>query len=210
MLHNLESLNESSVMATDGQIGTVRNFLFDDQSWTIRYLVVDVRRWLARHDVLLAITAVEQPDWQKRTFPVHLTKEQVRRSPDVDTEKPVSRQQEIAMKEYYHWPAYWHDSGLPLASSSGPIGEEFPLHAKGDPHLRSVWALSDYEVRAWEGPLGKLADFIMDDESWHIGYLDVKAGNWLHDRSVLVPTRWIESVSWAHNRVTLLPTRGGI
>jgi hypothetical protein len=51
--------------------------------------------------VVLAIAAVEQPDWVKKTFHVHLTKEHVRHSPDVDAEKPVSRQQEIAMQEYF-------------------------------------------------------------------------------------------------------------
>ena len=43
----------------------------------------------------------------------------------------------------------------------------------------------------------------MDDASWHLGYLDVKAGDWLHSRSVLVPTRWVNSVSWADHRVNL-------
>ncbi|HEY1755295.1 MAG TPA: PRC-barrel domain-containing protein [Bryobacteraceae bacterium] len=209
MLHNLESLNESSVLATDGEIGRVCNFLFDDQSWTIRYLVVDVRKWLDRHDVLLAISAVELPDWDKKAFPVHLTKDQVRRSPDVDTKKPVSRQQEIAMKEYYQWPAYWHDSEFPPLPS-GPTGTEFPLHTKEDPHLRSAWALADYEVCAADGAVGRLKDYIMDDASWHIGYLDVKAGDWLHGRSMLVPTRSVQSISWADYRVNLRPTREGI
>jgi hypothetical protein len=89
MLHDLDTLTGSSVIATDGEMGSIRNFLFDDQSWTIRYLVVDVGSWLTRRAVVLAITAVEQPDWVKKTFHVHLTKEQVRHSPDVDTEKPV-------------------------------------------------------------------------------------------------------------------------
>lgn len=208
-LHNLESLHESSVIATDGKIGKVRDFLFDDQSWTIRYLVVDVRMLLNRHDVLLPITAVEHPDWGKKTFQVHLTKEQVRHSPDVDAEKPVSRQQEIAMQEYFDWPAYWHDREFPPLHPI-PAGREYPVHTKEDSHLRSAGALTDYEVRASEGGIGRLQDFIMDDTSWHIGYLDVQAGDWLRGRSVLVPTRWIESISWAKCQVTLLPSRGGI
>ena len=122
MLHDLDTLTGSSVIATDGEMGSIRNFLFDDQSWTIRYLVVDVGSWLTRRAVVLAITAVEQPDWVKKTFHVHLTKEQVRNSPDVDTEKPVSRQQEIAMQEYFGWPIYWADSELGPVSSLRPAG----------------------------------------------------------------------------------------
>jgi len=106
MLLDLETLKGSSVIAADGEIGTVSNFLFDGLSWRIHYLVVDVRTWLKRRDAVLAISAVERPDWTKRTILVRLTKGQVRDSPDVDTEEPVSRQQGIAMEEYWGKMAY--------------------------------------------------------------------------------------------------------
>jgi uncharacterized protein YrrD len=112
MLHDLKTLTGSSVIATDGEIGTVRNFLFDDISWTIHYLVVDVGTWFKRRDVVLPIAAVDPPDWTQKTFHVHLTKEQVGNSPDVDTEKPVSRQQAIAMEEYWGKMAYWVSAHL--------------------------------------------------------------------------------------------------
>jgi hypothetical protein len=127
MLHDLDTLTGSSVIATDGEMGSVRNFLFDGQSWTIRYLVVDVGSWLSRRAVVLSITAVEKPDWAKKTFHVHLTKEQVRNSPNVDAEKPVSWQQEIAMSEYFGWPVYWQDNEF---GSAPPVaaGRKFPVH----------------------------------------------------------------------------------
>jgi uncharacterized protein YrrD len=206
MFHSLETLTNASVIATDGEIGTVRGFLFDDQSWTIRYLIIDVGSWLSRRAVVLAIAAVEEPDWTKRTFRVHLTKEQVRNSPDIDTEMPVSRQQEIAMKEYFGWPAYWEDSEFGFLSSV-PTGTEYPVHTKENSHLRSAWGLLGYAVWATDRELGRLEGFIMDDASWHLGYLDVKAGDWLHRRSVLVPTRWVESISWADRRLTLHQSR---
>jgi hypothetical protein len=174
MLHDLKTLTGSSVIATDGEMGSVSNFLFDDQSWTIRYLVVDVGSWLVRRSVVLAITAVEQPDGVKRTFHIRLTKEQVRHSPDVDTEKPVSRQQEVAMQEYFGWPIYWADSELGPMSSI-PTGRKYPVNAKGDSHLRSSWDLAGYEVWATESEIGRVEGLIMDDASWHLGYLDVKA-----------------------------------
>jgi uncharacterized protein YrrD len=202
MLHDLNALTGSSVIATDGEMGSIRNFLFDDQSWMIRYVVVDVGGWLTRRAVVLAITAVEHPDWVKKTFQVHLTKEQVRHSPDVDTEKPVSRQQEIAMHEYFGWSIYWAQSELGPASSL-PGGKKYPLHTKEDSHLRSAWDLVGYEVWSTDGEIGRVDNFIMDDASWHLGYLDVKAGDWLYNRSVLVPTRSVNSVSWASHRVNL-------
>jgi uncharacterized protein YrrD len=202
MLHDLDSLIGSSVIATDGEMGSIRNVLFDDRSWTIRYLVVDVGSWLTRRDVVLAVTAVEQPDWVKKTFHVRLMKEQVRNSPDVDTKKPVSRQQEIAMKEYYGLPVFWLDTEyFPLPAV--PAGRDYPVHAEENSHLRSAWDVAGYEVWATDGDIGRVEGFIMDDASWHLGYLDVKGGNWLHSRSVLVPTRWVNSISWANHRVNL-------
>jgi len=203
MLHDLETLIGSSVIAADGEMGSVRNFLFDDQSWTIRYLVVDVGSWLTRRAAVLAITLLERPEWTKKTFHVHLTKEQVRHSPDADTEKPVSRQQEIAMKEYLGLPDSLEDSEFGLLSSSMPAGREYPLRSHGDSHLRSTSDLAGYKVWARDGEIGHLKGFIMDDASWHLGYLDVKAGDWLHSRSLLVPTPWVKSISWADRRVTL-------
>jgi len=135
-----------------------------------------------------------------------LMKEQVRNSPDVDTEKPVSRQQEIAMREYFGWRTDWADSEFGSFSSL-PAGREYPVHTKEDSHLRSVWQLTGYEVWATDSEIGRLEGFIVDDASWHLGYLDVKAGDWLHSRSMLVPTSSVASVSWADHRVNLQQTR---
>jgi hypothetical protein len=105
MLYELKALIGSPVIATDGETGSIRTFLFDDQSWEVSYLVVDVGGWLKRRDVVLPIAALEQPDWAKRTCCTHLSRAQMRDSPVVDTEKPVSRQQEIAC---VNTGARWH------------------------------------------------------------------------------------------------------
>ena len=152
MFFILDDLIDAEVIATDGEIGRVRNFFFDDQTWTIRYLVVEVGNWLSRRDVLISITAIDQPDWQKKIFRVRLTKEQVRHSPDVDSQKPVSRQQEIAMREHFGWPAAWEHMGEILTAefppASLPIGRGIPTCAipGEDPHLRSPSDVDGYEV----------------------------------------------------------------
>jgi uncharacterized protein YrrD len=209
MLHDLETLISSSVIATDGEIGTIRNFLFDGLSWTIHYLVVDVGTWFNRRDVILPIGEVEPPDWAQKTFHVHLTKEQVGNSPDVDTEKPVSRQQAIAMEEYFGKFTSWASTQLG-GGVQIPTGMKYPVHTKEDPHLRSAWDLVDYKVWASDGEVGRLEGLIMDEASWHLGYLDVKTGDWLHGRSVLIPTRWVKSISWADLKINLHHSRDGI
>jgi uncharacterized protein YrrD len=209
MLHDLETLKGLSVIAADGEIGTVRNFLFDGLSWMIHYLVVDVGTWFKRRDVVLPIAAVGSPDWARKTFHTHLTQEQVGNSPDVDTEKPVSRQQAIAMKEYFgkltSWVSTQFEGGAQI-----PTGRKYPVHTKENPHLRSAWDLLGYEVWSTDGEIGHLEGLIMDEASWHLGYLDVKAGDWLHSRSMLIPTRWVKSISWADLRINLHHSRDGI
>jgi uncharacterized protein YrrD len=204
MLRSLEDLFEASVNATDGEIGVVTNFLFDEQTWMIRYIVVKVGNWFSRHDVVIAVTAIDVPDWANKTFRAHLTREQVRNSPDIDSSKPVSRQQETAMREYYGWSARWHHLEFPVALP--PAGREFPPGTGDDPHLRSSEHLAGYQVWAREGEIGRLRNFIVDESSWHISYLEVKAGDWLHSRAILIPTHWVLSVSWGKHRINLRPT----
>src|SRR5664280_1410478 len=155
MLHRLQALVDHRVIATDGEIGSVRDFLFDDQTWAIHYLVVDVKRWLTREEVVLPVTAIKQLDWENKTLHVQLTKEQVRQSPDVDTKQPVSRQQEIAMQDYFGKLAYWVDRRSPMTSSM-PTGIEYPVHTEGDLHLRSISNLEGYEVWGTDGDIGRL------------------------------------------------------
>jgi sporulation protein YlmC with PRC-barrel domain len=209
MLHRLQALIEHRVIATDGETGKIQDFLFDDKTWLIHYLVVDVSSWLSRREVVLPVSAVAQLDWEKKTLHVPLTKEQVRESPDVDTKEPVSRQQDIAMREYFGRLAYWVDRRFPMASSM-PTGIEYPVHTEGDLHLRSVSHLKGYEVWGTDGDIGRLEGFVLDEAPWHLAYLDVKAEEWLLGRSVLVPTRWVKSVSWADRRVNLHHTRRGV
>jgi len=204
MLHNLLDITDVCVIATDGEIGKIHDVLFDDRSWKIRYLVVDVGSWLKRTNVVLSVDTAGHLDWKAKTVHVPLTRQQVRHSPDVDSTKPVSRQQEIAMREYFGWPAYWEANDFAeLPPLSIAVGREFPTKTADDPHLRSAEAVSGYEVWAEDGDMGRLENLFSNDPSWHIAYLEVKTGDWLHCRSVLVPTRWVKSISWANNRIIL-------
>ena len=113
------------------------------------------------------------------------------------------------MHEYYDVIDYWIKSGFGIDSIIPP-GTDYAVSPNEDPHLRSVVDLSNYEVWATDGEIGRLNGFVMDDMNWHFGFLDVNAGNWLHNRSVLVPTSWIESISWANRRVNLCHARARV
>ena len=107
MLQAIKKLDHCRVIATDGQVGTVRDVYFDDERWVVRYLVVETGSWLSARRVLISPYAVRFIDWQTRAVVVNLTRDQVQKSPHIDTDKPVSRQQEDEFNRHYGYPQYW-------------------------------------------------------------------------------------------------------
>ena len=202
MLRSIKSMFGYIILAKDGDIGKVHDFFFDDEKWTIRYLVVDTRYWLPGRKVLISPVALGQPDWDSMRFPVHLTKEQVENSPDIDTDKPFSRQQQIDLHTYYRWPPYW---SIPIIPPPLPISdttqETSVQRDKGDPHLRSTKEVTGYRIEATDGEIGHVEDFILEDKDWVIRYMVVDTKNWLPGRKVLISPQWIERVSWNEKKV---------
>ena len=222
MLSSVNHLIGASVTATDGEIGQVNAAFFDDQSWTIRYLVVDTGSWLVGREVLISPYAVHQPIGSVRNIDVSLTRQQVQDSPDVDTRQPVSRQHEREYLSYYAYPEYWDGGGLwgtgsfPLLPFVVPTPAELAANIAlrerevevADPHLRSNVAVTGYEIRATDGSIGHVKDFVFDDESWAIRYLVVDTRNWWPGgKKVLVGTPWIDSIDWSTKAVEVGLTR---
>ena len=213
MLRTLDEMSGYRIQATDGEMGNVEDFLFDDATWTIRYFVVDTGPWLFGRKVLISPQAVGEPSWEGRVLPVDLTKEQVEESPDIDLEEPVSRRKEEELHAHYGWQAYWATvpfgarvgtlahtpEGAPMVA--GDLPEDDDVH--GDPHLRSVDEVVGYRLQALEGEIGHVDDFIADDEAWAIRYMVVNTGNWLTGREVLIAPQWIDGINWEHADVQL-------
>lgn len=203
MLRNINSLIGCKIQATDGELGKVDEFYFGDKTWNIRYLVVETGSWLFGRKVLISPAALRAPDWKSKTFPVALTLEQVRNSPDIDTKKTVTRQHEIELEKYYDWGGTFYAGGMsggfmfppPLAEVENPEAAA-AARAREDAHLRGTRAVTGYSLHAADGPIGKVEDYILDDEKWGIRYLVVDAGLWLPGRKVLISTHWLENVAW--------------
>ena len=207
MLWSSESLRGYSVRATDGRLGSVHDLLFDDESWRVRYLVVDTA-WLFGRRVLLSPATLGTPDRDAEEFPVAMTSEQVRHSPDIDTDQPVSRQQEIALHSHYGWAPYWSAPVVTPAmfgEGSGIITGTVPntaaANAGGDRHLRSAHEMKGYDIHAADGNIGHLDDFLIQDDGWTVRYFIVDTRRWLPGKKVLVSPQWIGRVSWGDQSV---------
>jgi hypothetical protein len=204
MLRLEKELRGYVIRARDGEIGKAHAFLFDDESWMIRYLVVNTGNWLNERLVLISPSALQPPDWTDRIFPVSLSMAQVERSPDIDLAKPVSRQKEIELHKHYNWPIYWPlDTGVgfvgaPTAASLEPRKKEDGDEDEqtGNPHLRSTREVTGYHIHARDGEIGHVEDFILEDGNWAVRYVVVDTRNWLPGKKVLVAPSWIEKVDW--------------
>jgi hypothetical protein len=216
MIRSLSTLMGSTVQATDGEIGKALNFLFDDRTWTIRYLVVETGSWMSRHAVLIAPEAVDPPDWDKRVLTVRLTRQQVDKSPDVDTEQPVSRRHEIEMSRYYGWAAYWAMEPSFLTALPPSRADDPGQTAKADQHLFSVRDVSRYAVCCSPEELGRVEEFFVDDRSWRIVDVEVNTGNRSGKHKLLFSTSLTESIQWKPQKIvfrrcpdTLLASKAG-
>jgi hypothetical protein len=198
MLRSIKDLRGYTIRATDGDVGKVREFYFDDQLWTVRYLVADTGNWLVDRLVLLSPVSLGNPDWEEKVFPVSLMREQVEGSPRIHTDKPVSRQMEVETHYYYGWPPYWHAAPYITAAQTSDVEKR-----RGDPHLRSTREVIGYHIQAPDGEIGHVDDFIVEDDLWIIHYLVVDTGNWLPGKRVLVSPQWITEVNWAGRWVSV-------
>ncbi len=211
MLRSMKSVFGYHIQATDGSIGRVHDFYFDDASWTARYLVADTGKWLPGRRVLLSPAALDEPAWETATLPVRLTRQQIQNSPDVSTDEPVSRQKEMELSQYYTWPIYWGAPEIGPAMVPPPVAEHPPAEKQhGDPHLRSAREVIGYTVHARDGEIGHVEDFISDDKSWILRYLVTDTGKWVAGKKVLIAPQWVSTIRWEDQAIHVDLDREGV
>jgi len=234
MIRSMNDLIGFDILATDGELGDVEEFYFDDERWAVRYIVVNTGNWLAGRQVLVSPFSVMQLDLENRQLHVALTKSQVEKSPDIDTRKPVSRQMETNYADYYGYPYYW---GSPLlwgaeerpalaaqqslvttastvATDAASVGRSTSAGTAAtapviseDVHLRSTQEVSGYSTAATDGEIGIVEDFIVEDDTWAIRYLAIDTHKWWPGKKVMISPKWIASIDWAQAKVNVLLSR---
>ena len=113
MLSNVSDLQGYAIRATDGLIGRVDDFYFDDEDWAVRYLVIDTGRWLPSRKVLIPPIFLGPLDSKARTLSVSITTRRVKGCPGIDTRKPVSRQHETDYSGYFGGSGLWGMGAYP-------------------------------------------------------------------------------------------------
>ncbi|MCF8510628.1 MAG: PRC-barrel domain-containing protein [Rhodobacteraceae bacterium] len=218
MLVEASTLKGFKIEATDGSIGTVADFLFDDESWTLRWIVIDTGTWLSGRKVLLPVSVLGHPDMSDRSFPVRLTMASVKDSPAINTHQPVSRQHEERMYGHYSMSPYWGNgfymggyggwsAGMSETHYADARRRQDEVYARqhqaDDLHLRSIDTVTGYDLQATDGTIGHVEGFLFADADWTIHFLAVDTKNWWPGKHVLISPRSAIDIRWAENLINL-------
>lgn len=213
MLRSIKQLYGAKLGSTEGEVGHVKDFYFDDQNWAIRYLVVDTGTWLPGREVLVSPHSIGPIPASGHLLLVNLTRKQIENSPALDSHKPVSRQYEEEYYRYFGWPNYWQGDGLWGASGLPTL--QLPVKAptksrptvssvasqKADSHLRSAQAVTGYQLKTVDAIIGHVGDFMVDCDSWAMSHLVVRTGHRLSGKEVLIPTAKVERISYEESTI---------
>jgi sporulation protein YlmC with PRC-barrel domain len=222
MLRHESEIDGYIIQASDGLIGTVSDFLFDDTTWLVRWLVIDTGNWLPGRKVLLPPSALADVNHIGRQFSVKLTKQQVKECPEVESDLPVSRQMETNIYNYYGWSPYWGAGsylgmigyGGDMVGASDAARPSLVLmqrekeiddaqRSNDDPALRSANEVIGYHIHASDGEIGHVEDLLVEDDDWSIHYLVVDTKNWWPGKKVLISPMSVRKIEWTDRRVNL-------
>ncbi len=210
MYRNLNELRKSPVHSLDRRVGFLEQVFFDDLTWTVRYVVVHLDRGPdgTRRRVQLHPSAVDLVDDSTGEIVLGISSAQVQSSPDADMDMPVSRQKQIEFERLRGWYPLWtgslpHGYGyVPLSLVEAVMEEKNRLRHQGDAHLRSSSEVIGYRLLAPEGPVGRVSDFIIDDASWLVSFVEVRTARWPRKKDILLYPVSITDVSWEKRSVT--------
>ncbi|MGH4121234.1 PRC-barrel domain-containing protein [Clostridium sp.] len=215
MLNKAKTLKNYKLNSLDGEIGKAKEFYFDDQNWSIRYLMADTGNWLTGRRVLISPNSIVSICKEEEYISINLTKSKIENSPTLDSHKPVSRQFQEKLNGYFDLPM--HCVGQQMVGVCPPDVGAYPLietknnkekviestmsDNEWDPHLRSTHKVSGYDIQAMDGKIGHVDDFIIDEETWEIRYLIIDTQNWLPGKKIVLSTQWISCLSWDESKV---------
>ena len=162
MLYTASRLTGATIAASDGEIGSLDDLLFDDADWTVRWVVVDTGGWLAGRKVLLPPSCIGNPEDDGRRLPVSLTRQQVEDGPPSENEEALlSRRYEAAMLTHYALAPYWSAADAFIAAPDAVAGNrpEVATRASNAPHpLHSMREVTSTDIHASDGEIGHVED----------------------------------------------------
>ena len=106
-LRSTRDVTGHDIQAIDGEIGHVEDFIIDDETWAIRYLVIDTRNWWPGKKVLVSPRWIDRVSWSESKVFVNLSREEIKNSPEYTEESLPTRDYEIKLHRHYNRQGYW-------------------------------------------------------------------------------------------------------
>lgn len=103
------SVSGHHLQALDGEVGHVQDFVIDDETWAIRYLIVDTHNWWPGKKVLVSPQWIERVSWGGRKVFVNLDRETIKQSPEYTEKSLLTREYEVELHQHYNRQGYWID-----------------------------------------------------------------------------------------------------
>ncbi|MFW5645474.1 MAG: PRC-barrel domain-containing protein [Bacteroidota bacterium] len=204
MKRSLKELMHCKVKAKDGPVGKIKDFLFDQKAWIIRYIDADFGNWFATDRVLIPVIFLDDFDEREKCFPVRLSKEMIESGPHIEDHMPVSREYETRLASHYDLQPYW-----PFTYFSPVTGAVyFPSRPLSVPtfdvnesdmqtNLRSFREIKGYRVYATGKDVGSIADLYIDDRDCQIVYGLIDISNWFAPgKKILLSVEGMEQISY--------------
>lgn len=209
MLKTLKEIRGCTLLAKDGEIGVVRDVFFDEEHWTTRYLVVNTSSWLLGRRVLLLPRSLGEFDHSLRLIAVDLTRQQVQDCPNINTDRPLTHEEEMRLHGHLGWRMTWGGISAEVPTLSVPLMQEPQITAKEDvpnpahtTHPRSARELEGFQVQTPDGHPGHIEELLINASGWHISYLLLKTKHWLLGKTVVVPTFAFSKIDWLNRSIT--------
>ncbi len=116
-LRSTDAVSMYDIQALDGDLGHVEDFVIDDRTWAIRYLVIDTRNWWPGKKVLVSPRWIERVSWDEAKVFINLRREDIKKSPEYSEEALLTRDFETRLHEHYGRPGYWVDEPMATVHS---------------------------------------------------------------------------------------------
>jgi uncharacterized protein YrrD len=118
-LRSMKDVSGHRIEATDGEIGHVVDFIIDDETWAIRYLIIDTTNWWPGGHVLVSPEWIARVSWPDRTVFMNVTRSDIEKSPPYKPEAAISRDYETELHRHYQKTGYWSDMNVKQPVNAG-------------------------------------------------------------------------------------------
>jgi sporulation protein YlmC with PRC-barrel domain len=209
MKQSLNILKDHTIGTNDLFNGNIKDFLFDEKRWVIRYIDAEFEDSATAEKVLVPRILFRIPDGGSKLLPTRLSKQEIENCPKAKDHLPVSRKYEEKLSKYYQISPYWRAAYLrttvgflpprPLNVLSESVSEK-----DIDSILRSFVELKGYNIEATDGNVGHIEDLIIDYQDWQIVYAVIDTSNWLPwSKKVIIPISRMTDISYTESLVKI-------